>query len=97
MVTTNAVADSPASTASTSFVAADLPSAPTISGVTLGNDSGIVAFTAGSDGGDTVTGFTVHLHVERRRHDPVGRRHQFADHRGIAHARQDVHLHRGRH
>ncbi len=58
VVATNSTGDSAASTASASFVAATNPSAPTVSGVTLGSNSAIVAFTAGSDGGDTVTAFT---------------------------------------
>ena len=58
VVATNPTGNSAASSASTSFVAATNPSAPSITGVTLGNNAGIVAFTANSDGGDAVTAFT---------------------------------------
>jgi hypothetical protein len=58
VVATNATGNSAASTASSSFVAATTPSAPSITSVGGGNNSAVVTFTAGSDGGDTVTGFT---------------------------------------
>ena len=55
---TNAFGDSPVSGASSSFVAAALPAAPTLTSITRGLNSADVAFTANSDGGDTITGFT---------------------------------------
>ncbi|HUI47422.1 MAG TPA: fibronectin type III domain-containing protein, partial [Acidimicrobiia bacterium] len=58
VVATNTVGDSAASTSSSSFVAATVPDAPTISGVTRGDNSAIVAVTPNSDGGDPITGYT---------------------------------------
>jgi len=54
----NAIGDSPASAASSSFVPAGLPSAPTVTGVTPSSASAAVAFTAGGDGGSAITGYT---------------------------------------
>ena len=59
MVATNAIGDSAASTASAAFVAATTPDAPTITGVTRGDNSAIVAITANGDGADPITGYTV--------------------------------------
>jgi titin len=56
---TNAFGNGAASSASASFVAATSPPAPTITGVTRGNNSGIVAFTANGDAGDAITAYTV--------------------------------------
>jgi titin len=58
-VGTNDAGSSTTSAASSSFVAATTPSAPTITGVTLGNNSALVAFTPGSNGGDPITAYNV--------------------------------------
>ena len=58
LVATNSVGDSAASTASVSFVAVTNPAAPTITGVTRGNDSAIVAISPNSTGGSAITGYT---------------------------------------
>jgi len=58
VLATNAFGNSAASTASASFVAATTPPAPTVTGVTRGSNSAIVAFTASGNGGDTITAFT---------------------------------------
>jgi titin len=58
ILATNTIGDGTASAASSSFTAAAVPDAPTLTGVTRGADSVDVAFTANSDGGDTVTGYT---------------------------------------
>jgi titin len=55
---TNTFGTSASSVASSSFVAAILPDAPTLTGVTRGSNSADVAFTANADGGDTITGYT---------------------------------------
>ena len=59
VVATNATGDSAASTASSAFVAATTPDAPSITGVTRGDNSAIVALTANGDGADPITGYTV--------------------------------------
>jgi len=59
VTSTNAVGTGSASTASSSFIAAVLPSSPTVTGVTPGNNDDVsVAFTAGADGGSAITSFT---------------------------------------
>ena len=55
VVATNEIGDSDASTASDDFLAAAVPAAPTIDTLTRDDNAAIVAFTPGSDGGDTVT------------------------------------------
>jgi titin len=55
MIATNAVGDSPVSTASSNFVPKTLPLAPVISSVTVANQSAIIAFTV-NDGGNPITG-----------------------------------------
>ena len=54
VVATNSVGDSAASAPSDDFVAVTIPDAPTITGVTRGSNSAIVAFTPNSDGGDAI-------------------------------------------
>ncbi len=58
-VATNAIGDSPASSASSSFVVVGKADAPTITSLDLDVNAIVVGFTPNSDGGDTVTGFTV--------------------------------------
>ena len=58
-VATNDAGSSTTSANSSSFIAATTPSAPTITGVTLGNNSATVAFTPGSNGGEAVTGYNL--------------------------------------
>jgi titin len=55
---TNSIGDGAESTASDDFVAATAPDAPTLTGVTRGSNSAVVAFTAGSNNGDAITSFT---------------------------------------
>jgi titin len=55
---TNSIGDGAESAASDDFVAATAPDAPTLTSITRGQNSVDVAFTAGSDNGDTVTSFT---------------------------------------
>ncbi|MFM7224918.1 MAG: fibronectin type III domain-containing protein, partial [Actinomycetota bacterium] len=60
VVATNGIGDSAASTPSGSFVPATVPGAPSVTGVTRGNASVDVSFSApGSDGGESITGYTV--------------------------------------
>jgi titin len=58
-VATNDIADSPSSTASAAFVAATLPGAPTITTVTRGSNTAVVAFTAPSNGGSAIKSYRV--------------------------------------
>ena len=94
---TNAIGDGSESVSSSTFVAATIPDAPTISGVTRGQNSAIVAITANSTGGSTITGYSVTCDLERRRHDPVELWRNLAGHRFLARQRQHLHLHRHRH
>jgi hypothetical protein len=60
VIATNAVGNSPASSASTSVTPASVPGAPMISGVTGGNAQASIAFTAPTNtGGFPITGYTV--------------------------------------
>jgi titin len=59
VVATNGIGDSAASVASGSFTAAAVPAAPTLNSLTRDPNGATVAFTANSDGGDSITGFTV--------------------------------------
>jgi hypothetical protein len=58
-VATNSIGDSDPSDPTDDFVAITIPDAPTITGVTLGNNSAIVAFTANGDGGDEISFYKV--------------------------------------
>ena len=58
-VATNGIGDSDPSDASDDFLAITVPDAPTITGVTLGNNSAIVAFTPNGDGGDDIAFYKV--------------------------------------
>jgi hypothetical protein len=57
-VATNDLGDSAPSPASRAFVAAAVPSAPTITTIKRGNNSASVAFLAGANNGSTITKFT---------------------------------------
>ena len=54
----NSIANSLPSAASSAFVAATSPAAPTIMGITRGDNSVAVAFTANGTGGSAITGYT---------------------------------------
>ena len=56
---TNAMGTSAASAASSSVTPVGVPDAPTISAATPGNTTASVTFTAGSNGGSAITGYTV--------------------------------------
>jgi titin len=58
VVATNALGPSAASAASTVFVAATVPSAPTVSGITRGINSASVAFTTPANNGSAITSYT---------------------------------------
>ena len=70
VVATNALGSSAASAASTVFVSATVPSAPSVTGVTRGANSASVTFTTPASNGSAITKYTVDLRVERRWHDP---------------------------
>jgi titin len=59
VVATNDVGDSAASRASTGFIAATYPNAPTITGVTRTSNGGSVAFSVPANNGSTITKYTV--------------------------------------
>ena len=59
VIATNAVGNSPASSASNSVTPSTVPGAPTIGAATAGNVQATVAFTAPPNGGSTITGYTV--------------------------------------
>ena len=85
VVATNANGDSPASPASATATPKTVPDAPAKPTVSAGNAQITVTFTAPSNGGSAITGYTADVHVVRTAARPARRRQRLADRRDRAH------------